>query len=204
MELIPDDSGRAADQDPGGSCDSGSSSPGSSGSALDPTNPSGMVREIRSRLGLSQRGLAARIGLSPSTVAGLETGRQQLSLDVLHRLLAASGLRLAVFDEFGSEVLPLSDDVPRTNGGNRYPAHLDPSIPTTSPALSTMGLGVHTDRPARVFWYSQRKRRDGERLVEPTPADHPSTAEYRQAARDHWPSRRQRQRDQNRPPGSAG
>lgn len=42
--------------------------------------------------GISQSGLAARAGLSPSTVAQLEQGRRLPSLDTIQRLADAMGM----------------------------------------------------------------------------------------------------------------
>lgn len=67
-----------------------------------------IVREARSRSGLSQEQLARRAGLSRAMVAMIERGRRSPSLATLTGLLAASGLQLKV------ELETLDDDVRRT------------------------------------------------------------------------------------------
>ncbi|MEA2374114.1 MAG: hypothetical protein QOD53_577 [Thermoleophilaceae bacterium] len=59
-------------------------------------NVPSVLREARQQVGLSQAALARRAGTSQATVSAYESGRKQPSVDTLGRLLAASGLRLAV------------------------------------------------------------------------------------------------------------
>lgn len=54
------------------------------------------IRDARRRIGISQADLAARTGTSQATISAYESGRKQPSVDTLARLLAASGLELAV------------------------------------------------------------------------------------------------------------
>lgn len=53
-----------------------------------------IVRTARQRRGLTQRGLADLAEVPQSTVAKVETGRQQPSLQMLQRLVGAAGFRL--------------------------------------------------------------------------------------------------------------
>lgn len=53
-----------------------------------------LCRIARDRAGLTQRQLAARAGVSPSTVARVERGRMEPTLDLLLRLVDACGLDL--------------------------------------------------------------------------------------------------------------
>ncbi|MGH8823493.1 MAG: helix-turn-helix domain-containing protein [Jiangellaceae bacterium] len=55
-----------------------------------------LVRSARGRRGLSQRALAARAGVPQSTVSKVESGRQQPTVAMLERLLAAAGFRVNV------------------------------------------------------------------------------------------------------------
>ncbi|MBB2985136.1 helix-turn-helix domain-containing protein [Terracoccus luteus] len=55
-----------------------------------------MVMRVRRLADLSQRDLAARVGLSPSTIARIETGQGAVSVGLFGRLLAVAGLRLLV------------------------------------------------------------------------------------------------------------
>lgn len=89
----------------------------------------GLVRRIRRILDVSQRGLAARIGVSQSVVARWETGRTSPRMSALERLYALAGLRSSVHDsESGAEVEPMRDDGARDRGGRRYPAHCDLTV----------------------------------------------------------------------------
>ncbi|MFZ5850920.1 MAG: helix-turn-helix domain-containing protein [Actinomycetota bacterium] len=54
----------------------------------------GLVRTARTRRGMSQRALARSAGVPQSTVANIESGRQQPSMTMLDRLLDAAGFRL--------------------------------------------------------------------------------------------------------------
>jgi transcriptional regulator with XRE-family HTH domain len=53
-----------------------------------------MLREARTRAGLTQRELAARAGTSQSVVARIERGRTDPSFRTMQRLLAACGLEV--------------------------------------------------------------------------------------------------------------
>jgi transcriptional regulator with XRE-family HTH domain len=57
-------------------------------------DPSQLVREARSRAGLTQRELARRAGTSQSVVARIEGGHTRPGSDTLGRLLAAAGFEL--------------------------------------------------------------------------------------------------------------
>ena len=54
------------------------------------------LRDARRRAGLTQAALAERTGTSQATISAYESGAKQPSVDTLSRLLAATGLRLAV------------------------------------------------------------------------------------------------------------
>ena len=86
----------------------------------------GLVRRIRRVLDVSQRGLAALIGVSQSAVARWETGRTSPRVSVVQHLLRLAGLRAEVHDaENGEVVEPMRDDGARDRAGRRYPAHVD-------------------------------------------------------------------------------
>ncbi|MFN8035587.1 MAG: helix-turn-helix transcriptional regulator [Acidimicrobiia bacterium] len=53
-----------------------------------------LCAEARRLAGLSQRALADRAGVSPSTVARIERGRMEPTLELLDRLIRACGLEL--------------------------------------------------------------------------------------------------------------
>ncbi len=54
------------------------------------------IRAARARSRLTQAELAAWAGTSQATISAYESGRKQPSVATLHRLLAATGMRLAV------------------------------------------------------------------------------------------------------------
>ena len=86
----------------------------------------GLVRRIRRILDVSQRGLAALIGVSQSVVARWETGRTSPRVSAMQELMRLAGLGSTVHDlESGEEVEPMRDDGARDRGGRRYPAHVD-------------------------------------------------------------------------------
>lgn len=60
------------------------------------TPPTDLLREARSRSGLTQVELARRAGLTQSVISDYERGRREPSLSMLSRLVAASGLDLTV------------------------------------------------------------------------------------------------------------
>jgi len=64
-----------------------------------------LCRQIRRRAGLSQRALADRADVSPSTIARIERGRLEPTLDLLLRLVDAADLqlRLVLEPDDGSE-----------------------------------------------------------------------------------------------------
>ena len=165
----------------------------------------GLVRRVRRILDVSQRGLAALIGVSQSAVARWETGRTSPRVCVLHELLRLAGLRASVTDEeTGDEVGPMRDDGARDRGGRRYPAHVD---------LEVMGWfvprGLDCTADAGVWRLRSRTRKDPsvryqvspglrwrDRRLFGTPDDHPATCQLvaeaehqddvRQAALARW------------------
>ena len=65
-----------------------------------------LVMRVRRMADLSQRDLAARLGMSPSTVARIETGGCSVSVGLLSRILGFAGLRLAAVGADGVAVSP--------------------------------------------------------------------------------------------------
>ena len=64
-------------------------------------DPALLVREARSKAGLSQREMARRAGTSQSVVARIEAGQTRPGSETLSRLLAAAGFELR------AELVPL-------------------------------------------------------------------------------------------------
>lgn len=55
-----------------------------------------LCRDARRRSGCSQRELAERAGVAASTVARIERGRMEPTLDLLQRLIEACGLEIRI------------------------------------------------------------------------------------------------------------
>jgi transcriptional regulator with XRE-family HTH domain len=85
----------------------------------------GALRRIRRIADLSQRDLARKCSVASSVITHAEAGRRSLPLAVLERAARLAGLRLALLDAEGNEVLGMADDAVRDQGGRRFPAHLD-------------------------------------------------------------------------------
>ncbi|MDR7254504.1 HTH-type transcriptional regulator/antitoxin HipB [Nocardioides sp. BE266] len=145
----------------------------------------GVVRRIRRILDVSQRGLAAILGVSQSVVARWETGRTSPRVDVLQRMLRLAGVKVELRDEAtGEPVEPMRADGARKHGGSRFPAHTDLTatgwwIPREFREMTTVDYFVWRDR--------SRKRRDPairyrlnpylkrrERALFGVPCDHPA------------------------------
>ena len=61
-----------------------------------------LVIQHRMRAGLSQEGLAERMGTSHSAISRIESGQHKTSVETLRRLAEALGVRLVVGFESGS------------------------------------------------------------------------------------------------------
>ncbi|WP_076259372.1 helix-turn-helix domain-containing protein [Intrasporangium flavum] len=143
----------------------------------DPTNVGRLTARVRRLADLSQRELAARLGLAPASVARVESGAGLPSLTTLCRIVEVAGLRLAVLDADGREVMPVSDDVVRDNQGRRFPAHLDVAPPDEVPY--ERWAYPRYDRPAARGWYQLRPARDRDAALRAIgrPDDHPTEGE---------------------------
>ncbi|MFE6965911.1 helix-turn-helix domain-containing protein [Agromyces sp. NPDC057679] len=120
-----------------------------------------LVMRVR-RLGdLSQRDLARVAGISQPQIARIERSLRGLDVRTLERILGLAGLRLAVVDDEGAEVFPVSDDVIRDNAGRLMPAHLDVRVPTDRPRR--LLTDTRYDRAEPQGWYHHRAERDRRR-----------------------------------------
>src|SRR5205823_3012524 len=64
------------------------------------------LRKLRNEMGLSQRGMAGKLGVSQATLARLESGVQNIKLEVLERICRS--LRCDVGELFGGRLRPPS------------------------------------------------------------------------------------------------
>lgn len=133
--------------------------------------PGRYVVRVRRLADLSQRELAALVGISSSTVSRIESGTVVPSIQLYARVLALAGLHLAVVDGDGNEVLPVPIDTVRDNQGRRFPAHLDVAPPDEVPF--ERWAFPRYDRPEARGWFRHRSARD--ELAEASPARHRPT-----------------------------
>lgn len=131
----------------------------------------GVIRRARRVADMSQRDLAVAAGLGASTVARAELGGEPLSLQVLLRILEATGMRVIVLGPDGEQITPMRADSFRDGGGRRFPAHLDARLPRWPRHL---GAGMPRSRPIPTLYCERRNRRDEQRQrTGVVPADHP-------------------------------
>ena len=142
----------------------------------------GVVRRVRRRLDVSQRALAARLGVSQSRVARWETGRTVPSADMLLQLARMAGLHLELIDAAGEVEVPMRGDGARDRAGRRYPAHVDIRakswrVPADAPSRADYWQLVDAARRRRdpqVLFHTSAWRKDGLRYAFGQPVDHPS------------------------------
>lgn len=128
-----------------------------------PFPASGLVRRARRINDTSQREMARMAGVSPSTVARVETGEMRPSLDLLARLLATTGLYLVVVDQDGRVIVPMREcEETRDGADRRYPSHLDTILDPRPGEWWADQYGLA--RPPETF-YRDRRRRDEMRAL---------------------------------------
>jgi HTH-type transcriptional regulator/antitoxin HipB len=142
-----------------------------------------LLRRARRLADLSQRDLATRAGVSPSTVAKAELGAGT-SFAMLLRLFAAAGMQLVVQDQDGAALAPMRTDCLRDRNSRRYPAHLDPAPfdryePPWLDRANNMNRLCRYDRPKPVAVYELRPERDWRRRRYFEPYDHPGPESLR-------------------------
>jgi transcriptional regulator with XRE-family HTH domain len=129
----------------------------------------GALRRVRRNADMSQRELAAAVGVSAAVVAKAESGTRDLPTSLLARIAEVAALRLALVDGNGQEVGPMSDATVRDMIGRRFPAHLDPRY-------SDDRWWHGPDRKYRTqpsYTFDRRRDlRDGHRERVGTPDDH--------------------------------
>ncbi|WP_020145831.1 helix-turn-helix domain-containing protein [Terracoccus sp. 273MFTsu3.1] len=133
------------------------------------------VVRVRRLADLSQRDLAALVGVSASTIGRYETNVAVPPFRLFEEILTMAGLRLAVVDGDGNEVFPVPVDTVRDNQGRRFPAHLDVAPPDEVPF--ERWAFPRYDRPEARGWFRHRAARDELAEAAPRrgrPADHPT------------------------------
>ena len=124
---------------------------------LDELRIPAMVRRVRRTADLSQRELASRAGISPASVARIETGARLPSLPVLVRILRAASYHLMIVDKHARIVPPLLVWPGIADGaGRRFPAHLDTIIDPAFGEWWADGYGL--TRPPETFRRNRRYR----------------------------------------------
>jgi len=142
----------------------------------------GLVRRVRRILDVSQRGLAALLGVSQSQVARWETRRTSPRACVVVEMLRLARLRVRLHDgATGKEVEPMRDDGARDRARRRYPAHVDLRVTgwwmprdamMTAQDLRWQARSRRWQVPA--VRYRHRRWRHIFRRVRGMPVDHPA------------------------------
>ncbi|WP_222192672.1 helix-turn-helix domain-containing protein [Modestobacter italicus] len=134
-----------------------------------PLTVAGALRRVRRLADLSQRQLAAALGVSASVISQAEAGRRDLPVTLLRRAAELGGVRLALLDTDGRDVADMSDSAARDGGGRRFPAHLD-----TRHGDEDWWAGPerYTRRQPTYTFDRDRARRDRKRRTQGTPEDH--------------------------------
>ena len=85
----------------------------------------GIILRCRRTADLSQRELAAVLGVSASTVARWETGERIPNAVTVGKIAELAGYRLGLFDHHDEPVKAAPRETLRDRGGRRIPPHLD-------------------------------------------------------------------------------
>ena len=127
------------------------------------------MRRVRRIADLSQRELAAAVGISPSAVGSAESGARDLPLSVVARIAEVAALRLSLVDHDGREISGMAENTVRDAAGRRFPAHLD-----TRYSEDRWWHGPHRYHRRQPSYTFDRRRdlRDLKREWVGTPNDH--------------------------------
>jgi len=142
----------------------------------------GYVRRVRRVADLSQRELAATLGISRAAVGRMESGETTPGVTLLAEILRLAGLRLEVVDVSGEEVAPVPRDVIRDHAERHFPSHLDAVGPSDMPPHR--GANPRKGKPDARGWYTLRGRRIELRDRRGTQLDHPTVAGLRRERRE--------------------
>jgi len=135
------------------------------------------LRQARRRLGLSQRELAKKLGVSKSRLGRLESDAGPQSLEMVSQVLMATGFRLEVVDASGFE--PQHGDASRAAlldlcdvSGRRFPAHLDARKMGYPPTYWFVRNGGWTTKKPFPEWTFERRFVPRARPARPRDWDH--------------------------------
>jgi transcriptional regulator with XRE-family HTH domain len=168
-----------------------------------PYPASGLVRRARRLADLSQREMARKAGVAPSTVGKVESGALRPSLDMMQRLLATADLSLVVVDRDGRLVLPMRESEETRDGAERrYPSHLDTILDPRPGEWWADQYGL--TRPPETFLRDRRARDERRarsqwevRVAQLRNAPEPPRPGARRKALEEWRRRRdERRRDE--------
>ncbi|MDT0187767.1 helix-turn-helix transcriptional regulator [Microbacterium sp. ARD31] len=141
----------------------------------------GLVRRVRRILDVSQRGLAALLGISQSQVARWETRRTSPRAAMVVEMLRLAQVRIDLrHRETGALVEPMRDDGGRDRAKRRYPAHVDLVVTGWWVPRDAMMSGQHLRWRARSRRWQvpyvryHRTWKYVLRRVRGTPVDHPA------------------------------
>jgi transcriptional regulator with XRE-family HTH domain len=143
----------------------------------------GYVARVRRVADVSQRELAALVGVGRATLARWESGEVAMRVDDFAAVLGCANLKLVVLNGDECPVPPFHADAVRDNAGRRFPAHLDVLPPDQRP--HNRGNGARYDRPPARGWYALRPERDasaGSPQVMDRRGDHPTNRELAERA----------------------
>lgn len=100
------------------------------------------LREERDRVGISQRELARRVGLSPSMISQIESGQSKPSVSTLYGIVTELGVSLD--DLFGANGVtpPMADD----GGAGDGSTHLGPMVRVEDRHVIDLDSGVRWER----------------------------------------------------------
>jgi transcriptional regulator with XRE-family HTH domain len=107
----------------------------------------GRIRAERARMGISLRSLARSVGLSPSLISQIETGKCQPSVSTLYAITTALGISVQdVFGESGPASGPAASGQDPAPGP---PEPLEPELPEPGPAADGGRPGGSVGRPGQ-------------------------------------------------------
>jgi transcriptional regulator with XRE-family HTH domain len=116
------------------------------------------LRALRRRADLSQRELAQRAGIPPSTISRLESGEvSNPRIHTLEQVVKAAGGAVTISpNESGEPIEPVPHDHLADARGRRYPAHLD--VRTTFPFIGKDWQLLTPGTPVRTFSLNRNDR----------------------------------------------